>query len=138
MKKLLLTLLALHLPLISVLADGPWKVKLFNEKEKNTLAIDLYEETVNVPGMEDFGPMNGYLNGLNIYGVWMVTSFDIKSDTHAVIRMSNDLGSDTQECDLKITGDSIYTLTLLGKNYVKKVVNKKFAKASDVQVFKIK
>ena len=40
-------------------------------KEKVTLTIDLHEESIEVPGMEMFGPMNGYLGG-NIYGGWAV------------------------------------------------------------------
>ena len=76
-------------------AGQPWKVQLFASKEKITLDINLYEETIDVPGMEMFGPMNGYLGG-EIYGVWAITSFNIKKNK-AILRLSNDLGSETQE-----------------------------------------
>ena len=82
-------LLALSLCL-AIHAGKPWKLSLIDPKEKITLDIDLYEESIEVPGMEMFGPMNGYLGG-NIYGVWTVTSFQIKKDK-AILRLSNDLG----------------------------------------------
>lgn len=106
---------------------GPWKCK-FNSKEDGIrLVIDLYEESVDVPGMDMFGPMNGYLGG-NIYGVWMLTSFDVKDDKHVSLRLSNDLGSETQECLLTQVNDTLYNLQLKGGVSVKKVVNKKLVK----------
>ena len=60
-------------------ASNPWKLCLTDPKEKVTLTIDLHEESIEVPGMEMFGLMNGYLGG-NIYGVWAVTSFKMKKE----------------------------------------------------------
>lgn len=107
--------------------DTPWKCKLNSTEGGVKFIIDLYEESVNVPGMDMFGPMNGYLGG-NIYGVWMVTSFKINSDKEATIRISNDLGSETQECILTQENDTTYNLKLKGGVCVKKVVNKKLVK----------
>jgi hypothetical protein len=86
----------------------------------------LHEESIEVPGMEMFGPMNGYLGG-NIYGVWAVTSFKIKKDK-AILRLSNDLGSETQEAELTQTSDSTYTLKLLGSTVVKRAEGRKLVK----------
>ena len=58
---------------VSVLGNTPWKLKLTHPKEKIDLVIDLHEESIEVPTLEMFGPMNGYLGG-NIFGVWYVTS----------------------------------------------------------------
>lgn len=118
-------LLALSLCL-SANAGKPWKLSLTDPKEKITLDIDLYEESIDVPGMEMFGPMNGYLGG-NIYGVWTVTSFQIKKDK-AILRLSNDLGSETQEAELTQTSDSTYTLKLLGSTVVKRAEGRKLYK----------
>ena len=41
-------------------AGNPWKLSLTDPKEKVTLTIDLHEESIEVPGMEMFGPMNGH------------------------------------------------------------------------------
>lgn len=107
-------------------AGQPWKVQLFASKEKITLDINLYEETIDVPGMEMFGPMNGYLGG-EIYGVWTITSFNIKKNK-AILRLSNDLGSETQEAELTQSSDTTYTLKLLGNTVVKKVEGRKLVK----------
>ena len=107
-------------------AGNPWKLNLTDPKEKVTLTIDLHEESIEVPGMEMFGPMNGYLGG-NIYGVWAVTSFKIKKDK-AILRLSNDLGSETQEAELTQTSDSTYTLKLLGSTVVKRAEGRKLVK----------
>ena len=111
----------------TVMAQGPWKLKLLCPEENVRLHIDLYEESVKVPGLEMFGPMNGYLGG-NIYGVWTVTSFKIQDDKTATLRLSNDLGSETQKATLTQQSDSLYLLHLDGVNVVKRVVGKKLVK----------
>lgn len=78
--------------------------------------------------MEMFGPMNGYLGGYGIYGVWSVTSFEIKDDKTAFLRMSNDLGSETQQIRLTQQTDSTYLMELQGGVVVKKAVNRKLIK----------
>ena len=110
----------------SVGANKPWKLHLKEPKMKIELKIDLYEESIDVPDMEMFGPMNGYLGG-NIYSVWPVTSFKIKKDK-VILRLSNDLGSETQEAELIQTSDSTYTLNLIGTTVVKKVEGRKLVK----------
>ena len=111
----------------TVMAQGPWKLKLLCPEENVRLHIDLYEESIKVPGMEMFGPMNGYLGG-NIYGVWTVTSFKIQDDKTATLRLSNDLGSETQKATLTQQSDSLYLLHLDGITLVKRVVGKKLVK----------
>lgn len=120
---------------INTLADGPWKFKMRTEKSKINININLYEETVEVPGMDMFGPMNGYING-DIYGVWTITSSEIINDKQAKLRLSNDLGSETQEALLTLQGDSICKMELKGGVVVKRVVGKKLVKIDSVQEFK--
>lgn len=123
-----LSLFMIALGFVSALhAQGPWKLKLHCLEENIILNIDLYEESVKVPGMEMFGPMNGYLGG-NIYGVWSVTSFKIQNDKTATLRLSNDLGSETQKVTLTLQSDSTYTLRFDGTNVVKRVVGNKLVK----------
>ena len=134
------TLLSLILTFLSVtvLANEPWNVTLIDKKENVTLCLNLYEETIEVPGMEMFGAMNGYLGG-NIYGVWPVTSFEIKKKKKVILRLSNDLGSETQEAELTQTSDSTYTLKLTGFTVVKRVEGRKLVKiAPTLNMLKIK
>ena len=118
-------------------AQGPWKMKLTCPEEKIDLVMNLYEESVTVPGMEMFGPMNGYLGG-NIYGVWSITSFDIESDKSASLRVSNDLGSETQKIQLTQLNDSTWKMAFVGRNVVKRVNGKKLVKIPDSFLMKKK
>ena len=123
------TLLSVVLLLsIALRAGEPWKLQLTNKEEQVDLKLDLYEESIDVPGMELFGPMNGYLAGKGVYGTWMVTSFQIKNDKEATLRLSNDQGSETQAILLTWQNDSTYLMELQNGVVVKKVVNKKLVK----------
>ena len=128
MKTKRLILCALLVGTLASKAAEPWKLHLYNKEERMELHIDLYEESIDVPNMEMFGPMNGYLGGGGVYGKWMVTSFKIKDDHVATLRVSNDLGSETQSIQLTWLNDSTYAMDLQGGVVVKKVVNKKLAK----------
>ena len=109
------------------LGGQPWKLQLTSPEEKVNLHLDLYEESIEVPGFEAFGPMNGYMDG-NIYGVWYVVGFDIKDDQHATVTIANDLGSEDQKLSLTQNPDSSYQLKFLGYNAVKRAQGKKLVK----------
>ncbi|MBO7119842.1 MAG: hypothetical protein J6W03_05950 [Bacteroidaceae bacterium] len=108
-------------------AGQPWKLQLTSPEEKVNLKLDLYEESIEVPGFEAFGPMHGYMDG-NIYGVWYVVTFDIKDDQHATITIANDLGSEDQKLTLTQNTDSTYQLKFLGYNAVKRAQGKKLVR----------
>ncbi|MBR4187630.1 MAG: hypothetical protein IKO60_04380 [Bacteroidaceae bacterium] len=126
MKKKATLAVALAIATASI-GQRPWKVNLQQPEEGINLRLDLYEESIEVPGMEAFGPMNGYMDG-NIYGVWYVVSFDIKDDSHANVTIANDLGSEDQKLTLTQTSDSTYQLRFLGYNAVKRAQGKKLVK----------
>lgn len=109
------------------LAQKPFKCSLYDSENNIFLHLDLYEESINVPGMEMFGPMGGYMNG-NVYGIWMVTSSKIENERTATIRLSNDLGSETQQARLTIENDSTYVFEQEDGAVIKKVVKKKLVK----------
>lgn len=132
--KRLFVLISLAVCLLSH-ASEPWKLSLIDRDESIVLKIDLQEESIMVPGMEIFGPMHGYLGG-NVYGVWTITSFKLKKDK-AILRMSNDLGSETQEAELAQFNDSTYTLKLVGTVLMKRAVGNKLHKiASTLRMVK--
>lgn len=119
-------------------AAEPWRLHLVNNEEGINLQIDLYKESITVPSMEMFGPMNGYLNGKGIYGVWTVTSFEVKNEHTATLRVSNDLGSETQAIRLTWQNDSTYQMTLEDGVVVKKSVNRKLVKIAPQMLLKVK
>ena len=109
----------------SVCANEPWRLNLTSQVEEGiNLRLDLYEESIDVPGMEMFG----HMNGKGIYGVWMVTSFKIESEREAILRLSNDQGSETQSIRLTTLSDSTYQAELQGGVVMKKVEGKKLVK----------
>lgn len=112
---------------LSLDAAEPWKFRAFSNEEKIRLHMDLYQETIEVPGMEMFGSQNGYMSG-DIYGVWTITSFNIQNSKEAVINVSNDLGSETQKILLTLTSDSTLSARLEGAAVMKRVVGKKLVK----------
>ncbi len=71
--------------------------------------------------------MKGYMNG-NVYGIWMITSSEIKDEKTAIIRLSNDFGSETQQVRLTIKDDSTYLFEQEDGAVIKKVVGKKLVK----------
>ncbi len=134
MKKTLLLLAVLFLLSGKAVAQSTFKGTFVSREEKLNLVLDLYQESVEVPGMEMFGPMHGYLNG-NVYGVWSVTSAAVKDARTAVLRLSNDLGSETQEVRLTQTSDSTYLFEQVDGVVIKKVVKKKLVKIPSKIIF---
>lgn len=127
MKKYILSALLCACAAISG-AQQPFKRTLYDPENKINLYIDLYEEGINVPGMEMFGPLHGYMNG-NVYGVWMITSAKIVDEKTATFRLSNDFGSETQQVRLTVENDSTYLFEQEDGAVIKKVVeNRKLAK----------
>lgn len=125
MKKILFSTLILSS--VMAYAQGPWKMVLSCKKEKIDLSIDLYDESIEVPTMEMFGPMNGYLGG-NIYGVWYVTSYKIKDNKNATIKLANDLGSENQKIVIEQMNDTLWKLQFTEGNAVRRVNGKKLVK----------
>ncbi len=134
MRKTLLLTAALSLSTL-LLAEGPWKFRMTSKEAQIDLCIDLYEESIDVPGMDMFGPMNGYLAGKGVYGVWMVTSYDIRSEKEATIHLSNDLGSETQSVRLTLQNDTTCLFEQTDGNVIKKAVNRKLVKIPSKLVF---
>lgn len=113
---------------LQLMAGETFKGLFVNKEHQLNLKIDLYEESVNVPGMEMFGPMNGYVNGKGVYNVWYITQVDVQSDEKAIIRVSNDLGSEAQAIELTFLNDSTLHFKQIDGNVIKKVVGKKLQK----------
>lgn len=133
-KPLVLTVAACCFSVLTI-AQKPFRCNLTNDDHKINLVIDLYEESIVAPGMEMFGPMHGYMNG-DIYGTWIVTSAKVSTGNEAILHLSNDLGSETQEAELTMENDSIFSLKLTDGVVIKKVVKKKLVKIPQKIVFK--
>ncbi|MCR5819721.1 MAG: hypothetical protein K6F94_02055 [Bacteroidaceae bacterium] len=108
-----------------LIGGEPWKGTFMNKEQQIRLVINLYEENINVPGLDMFGPMNGYVAGRGVYNVWYITKFKIIDDQHATMRISNDLGSEAQAVELTYENDSTLVFKQVDGNVMKKVVGRK-------------
>lgn len=113
----------------------PWQGTFISTSPQATLSIDLYNETVNVPGMDMFGPMNGYLGGTDIYGTWMVTSYKVVDNNKAEVRLSNDFGSETQAVELTIQNDTLLLFRMVDGTVIKKREGKRLVKLASQLTF---
>lgn len=134
MKRNLMFLIACVCSLFT-LAQQTFKASLSCKEENLQLTIDLYEESINVPGMEMFGPMHGYLSG-NVYGIWTITSAKIINENNALIRLSNDQGSETQEVKLTKSNDQ-YIFEQVDGISIKRVEGRKLVKIPKKLIFKL-
>lgn len=116
--------------------DGPFR-GVFVEKEMELkMEIDLYKECVEVPEMEMFGPLNGYINGKGLYRVWYISKLVECGPAKAVVHFSNDLGSETQTVELTMQGDSLLHCRIVDYTVMKKAVGKKLVKLPSSWVMK--
>lgn len=113
---------------VAVAAAEPWRFKAGNREMRIFIEADLYEESVDVPGMDWFGPLNGFVSGNGLYGVWAITSVKKMNDKEALVHFSNDLGSETQAVRLTWQNDSTLFLEQKGGTTFKRVEGKKLVK----------
>ena len=137
--KLLLFFCALMLAggqLSAQTADRPFKGRFYNEENRIYLTIDLYEATLDAPGLSFLGKVNGFMNG-NIYGIWLLTSHKIEGKT-ATLRFSNDQGSDAQTVRLTAQSDSVLIYKALDGNSIRRVEKRKLVKIPSEMTFRRK
>ena len=125
----------LHLLLLLLLpitahgqADSTFFKGVFSNREHGvSFHIDLYEPTLEAPGLSFLGPLHGYMEGKGIYGTWMITRHSVKGKT-ATVRMSNDTGSDAQSIVLKQLSDSTMSFRTVEGNNIRKAIGRKLVK----------
>lgn len=125
----------------SAAQDQPFKGDFVNDETGFQIHLDLYEETIEVPGLEFLGTMNGYLNGKtrnHVYGVWTLVKFVIQ-DKKAKLRFVNDIGSDTQDVTLTVIDDETLDYAATGGNSIRRVQDNKWAKTpSSMKLYRVK
>jgi hypothetical protein len=133
MKKPLFTLF-LALVTLGCFAQEPFRCTLQNKELNLNLYLNLYNESITVPGMEMFGPQFGYMNG-NIYNTWIVTSCKVLDSKTASANFSNDVGSETQEVSITIQSDGTYLFQHTNRSVMKKAVGRKLVRLPSTIVF---
>ena len=79
--------------------------------------------------MSFLGQVHAYMNG-KIYGVWMLTKRERKGGT-AILRFTNDIGSDSQTIELKPLPDGTLSVHSARGQQVRRVKGRKLVKVPD-------
>ena len=110
-------------------ADGPFKCVVTNNEYNVFLRLNLYEETIPIPGQEILGNTYGYLKKPTDSRVWIITGVDISADgKKASLEMINDYGSEDLNAELTISNDSTYLLRQLQGSTIKVAGKNKWIK----------
>ena len=84
------------------------------------MRLNLYEETIPIPGQEILGNTFGYLKKSTDSRVWIVTGVTISKDgKKADLEMINDYGSEDLNAELILNSDSTYLLRQLSGSTIK-------------------
>lgn len=113
----------------------PFVGEFCNVESGVLLSINLYDTVMVVPRYEFLGPVNGYLHG-NIHENWFVTSFRMKRDDVVELQLSDELGSTSQTIVLTAVDSMTLEYECQGGNAIRKVVQRKWAKAPASMVLK--
>ncbi len=112
MKKLLFLLFTFHLSLLTAAAQSDsttFRAYLINKEYDVYLRINFYDEDINVPGQELYGPLPGYLGKNHNSFCWVITSAKVKGKS-ATLALINDYGSEDLTATLTCKDDSTYIL----------------------------
>lgn len=113
----------------------PFKGVYENFENRVIIRLNLYDATLTAPGLDFLGKLNGYMSGRGIYGIWLLTDFEIK-DNEATLRFSNDTGADSQTIVFTQENDSTFHYKAVDGNYVKKASGRKLVKITSEMDFK--
>ena len=104
----------------SAKAEEPFKCIVTNKEYNVFLRLNLYEETIPIPGQDILGNTFGYLKKPTDSRVWIVTGATISKDgKKASLEMVNDYGSEDLNAELILNSDSTYLLRQLSGSTIK-------------------
>ena len=139
MRKLLLLLFTIHCSLFTAFAQGeggPFRAYIYNNEYEVYLKINLYDEDVEVPGQELYGPLPGYLGKKHNSFCWVITAAEVKNDKTATLSLINDYGSEDLTATLTLKNDSTYILKQEKGSTLKVPKNSKWQKLPKTLEFK--
>ena len=138
MKKLFLISAACLFALLSASAQNtakPFRAYLYNNEYEVFMRLDLYDESITVPGQDLYGELPGYLWKKNNSFCWLITSAKIE-DNKAELQMINDYGSEDLTATLTVENDSLYVLRQVEGSTLKVPKEGKWQKLPTKLVFK--
>lgn len=138
MKRLILFLIACQISVLSASAqktDKPFRAYIYNNEYEVFMRLDLYSESITVPGQELYGNLPGYLGKRHNSFCWLITSTKIDGNT-AELQMINDYGSEDLTARLTVEKDSLYVLRQVEGSTLKVPKEGKWQKLPSKIVFK--
>ena len=138
MKKLFLFSILFHIALLSASAQQnskPFRANLYNNDYEVFMRLDLYGESITVPGQELYGELPGYLGKKHNSFCWLITSSKIDGEK-AELQMINDYGSEDLTATLTVENDSLYVLRQVEGSTLKVPKDGKWQKLPSKLVFK--
>ena len=87
----------------------PFRAYLYNNDYEVFMRLDLYNESITVPGQDLYGELPGYLGKKHNSFCWLITSAKIDGNK-AELQMINDYGSEDLTATLTAENDSLYVL----------------------------
>ena len=138
MKKLFLFSILFHIALLSASAQQnskPFRAYLYNNDYEVFMRLDLYGESITVPGQELYGELPGYLGKKHNSFCWLITSSKIDGEK-AELQMINDYGSEDLTATLTVENDSLYVLRQVEGSTLKVPKDGKWQKLPSKLVFK--
>lgn len=88
----------------------PFKGHLQNDEYGVYMEINLYDNDINVPAHELFGPLPGYLGKRYNSFCWLITDAKRHGKTKATLSLINDYGSEDLKATLTMKNDTTFTL----------------------------
>ncbi len=114
--------------------DKPFRAYIYNKEYEVYIRMDLYDESITIPGQDLYGHLPGYLGKNNNTFCWVITSAEITGST-AKLSMINDYGSEDLTAKLTIK-DSLYVLKQIEGSTLKVPKNGKWQKLPKTLEFK--
>lgn len=115
--------------------DEAFRAYLYNNEYEVFMRLDLYGESITVPGQELYGELPGYLSKKRNSFCWLITSSKIDGDK-AELQMINDYGSEDLTATLTVENDSLYVLKQVEGSTLKVPKDGKWQKLPSKLVFK--
>ena len=139
MKKMLLAICIGLYTTVAAMAQEPqrpFQAYLYNNEFEVFLQINFYEQDINVPGQELYGPLPGYLGKKHNSFCWVITAAKINNDKTATLSLINDYGSEDLTATLTVENDSTYILKQEKGSTLKVPKNSKWQKLPKTLEFK--
>jgi hypothetical protein len=139
MRKLLFILFTFHFSLLTSFAQSegtPFHAYIYNNEYEVYLKINLYDEDVEVPGQELYGPLPGYLARKHNSFCWVITAAKVNDNKTATLSLINDYGSEDLTATLTLQNDSTYILKQEKGSTLKVPKNGKWQKLPKTLEFK--